>query len=431
MTKGLLTISEWIQVTDLNNHLNNLYRRGLVRFNKPYIVGRLDSDGKRGFFNTQGDPHEIISAYSSPTSHTKHYAGTAIEGQMCKPGSRGSGSFYGSVPTTRFRRKHSERLIRSAKVVGVMQPDDETALVQIRNSFLEELKAQGLEATLNEPAEPTYLDVTPEDIESLQDEALKQAVQSGALDPNKMIYVRTYMYAGEKRNELGELLPGLGVGSVGHQKVLEVICINVGPYLGEGVNPAILVYPEAVTLADGKHKISANYHTLKKGKDMALKMGFHEAVFFGQKDDESRNPVLEGGGEALFYSDGKQWHTTPIELGVLPSHNRQHLIEIMSAIGIPVREDTPVRIQEYLNMPRHMMVGTWAELVTPEVFAYPIFRVAGIYKPDTHAEEVQFLKKAFIASINGCRTGESGIDKLTEREITPLEFLAQEVQKGR
>ncbi len=412
-------------------YIDSKGRRDIIKLNRPMLKLGLEEVPNRGVHR------EIIARnlglLFNPLTHTAHYAGTGIEGQMIKYGHEGS-MFEGQA-TTRFWDEHLQRMIDSSRELGITAPKSEPDFAAI----CARLREQGV--VLNDPVESEYLDVTEEQIRELQLDTVQAGIDAGTLrmDPeNDMIYVRTFTYSSnvEAIRDGGRRVIdfGLGVGNNKHTKVLAVVATNVRPYLGEGLeHPTVLVHHDSehsdggVHLEYGKHKVSPNYATLGRGKRAALKLGAHEAVLYTTMDLHHDNYILEGCGEALFYVDKDgTLHTTPLELGVLNSRNRAHMIRIAEALGIDVDQEKETLLESWTRMEGHLMTGTWAESVIPQTILLwddNGENIDEIVSPNTENEIIRALNNAYQDSINGRETGNPEIDAITRGQITPLEGM--------
>ncbi len=326
---------------------------------KESLLFRWDTYGNQGFapMSKYG-----ITFPNSAYTHVKHYATSGFEGILAVRGV--DNKWY--IPTL---EENLDRLLDTMKAMLMIKPTGlDAVLAEITKIFPSIVRAK--------PPEQIYLEVDKKTLRSAIMQTIEENVKAGYLDLNTesgLIYVRPNFYRDHKLDADGHVIPGLGVASLGHHNVLEIMVQNVPSYLASAPEEGsrVLVYEEKLhrmvsglppLLADivigfsnvgRKFKLGGNYAIGGIAKNLAQLLGFDEALLTDNKWN-----VLEGGGENAFaFIDGKIY-TPSLDEAILPGTKRSIVIEIARKLGYDVIEDK-LPLQKFIDAEAAAFSGTW------------------------------------------------------------------------
>jgi len=329
-------------------NMSEFFRQPLS--NKPYIVYRKDSDGADGFYTIL---QYCLNFPSSPWTHLKHYATSGFEGILAVPSETKDG-----IVNILTLDENVKRMMRTMEHMHLKKEESD-----VRSGIHERFKSQHPEIELKDTIAPVYLDINPEILTEKIYQTVQKNFDSGAIIPEKLIYIRPLVGRGEKYTEEGLFLPALGVASLGHEVFLEISSMNVDSYLSTGgkeVYPRVLVwegnFSETGVETPARHiKTAANYAFGGMAKNTAVMNGFHETLI-----QDNHGNAIEGGGENLYMVKRNKLITPPLTQSILPGTKRKVVLEIAKLLGIEY-EERPIPLEELFSDSAHAMAfsGTW------------------------------------------------------------------------
>lgn len=282
-----------------------------------------------------GELRPVAEVRVSPLAHALHYGTGVFEGIRCYPQPSGGGGVF-------RLREHAERMVFSARVLGIPLP---LGAAELERAVLDVLRANRLTDA----------------------------------------YVRPLSFLGEG---------ALGVAGGDNPVHTLVVALEWGRYLGEGaleggISVAITGHerptPNAAPL---RAKVTGGYVGSFLAKRKALAMGVKEAVMLDRD-----GYLVEGSGENLFLVKGGELLTPPDESPILLGITRATVVTLARDLGIPVRFERPARSDLY-GADEAFFTGTAAELT-------PIRDVDGRALAHARGPVTEKLQRAYLEAVRG------------------------------
>ncbi len=293
----------------------------------------MATTGKIAWYDGELVPVEEIRV--SPLAHGLHYGTGIFEGIRCYAQPSGAGGVF-------RLREHMERLVFSARVVGIEMGPSVDALCA---AAMDVLRANAMKAA----------------------------------------YVRPIVFLGEG---------ALGVAGGDNPVHTVIAALDWGTYLGkaaleEGITVAITGHERPThNSAPLRAKVTGGYVGSFIAKRKALAMGVSEALMLDRD-----GYLVEGTGENLFVVKEGALVTPPDDSPILLGITRASVLTLAGDLGIPVRFSRPARSDLY-GADEAFLTGTAAEL-TPirAVDARPLVHARG---PITAR-----LQEAYLDTVHG------------------------------
>ncbi|AJF61140.1 TPA: hypothetical protein HA239_05220 [Candidatus Woesearchaeota archaeon] len=328
---------------------------------KESLIYRLDTYGNDTFVKAS----EYSSSFpNTPYQHVRHYATSGFEGILAVRDA--NNEWY--ILTL---EENLDRMQKTMKQLFLTQPEALEASLEEKRKLFSDIPGEPV--ALKDA--PLFLDANKDKIREAIMETLKINAEKGYLDldaKDGLIYIRPNFYRDHKLDENGNLVPGLGVASLSHHAVLEIMVQNVPNYLASAPKSGarILVYDEelhrrviGLPPSDTPHlgfsgmsrkaKLGANYGAGGMVKNLANLLGFDEGLL----TDHDRN-VLEGGGENAFMIKDNKVYTPPLTQAILPGTKRNLVIKITRALGYELIEKK-IPLEDFINADAAAFSGTW------------------------------------------------------------------------
>ncbi len=369
--------------------------------------------------------HAIALFGKSPMFHSLHYGDGIFEGIIALKSNRDDNKINFLT-----LNENAARFMKSLEHKLLIKGEPEKIADEIYNKMLQNHP----EIKLQPRKQMDYLDVNEDELKGRWMELMGRNLANQTLDPNGLIYMRPWAGRGEKYNEEGRKVAGLGVFGGNNEAVIETSTFNVPPYLA-GDNPPIVIVgqPELIFGKDysqkfGKNAIrgistperlvksASNYGWPGVYKTFANMAGFNETLIV----DNNLN-VLEGGGENVYIVKNNTLITPPLSQGVLPGTKRKIVLEIAQIMGIPV-EEKKFSLDELFNADTMAFSGTWTgfEIVKHIVQMFP-----EKYKSFDNKKADNLLQKihsAYYSLTHDEKMANKKLTELQDRVLTPVYF---------
>ncbi|MFH1439423.1 MAG: aminotransferase class IV [Candidatus Woesearchaeota archaeon] len=381
---------------------------------------RFDTLGRKGLINAR----EYSKITNTPAKHVMHYATSGFEGILGVPGV--DGNLY-----ILFLDKHVNRLFKTMEALMITKPIHLTGIEEmLERSFPD----RDLTRPIPEEAQ-VYLNITHDEVKEAIFQTIRENInpisaETSYINPRELVYVRPNVYRDEKIVDGDDgpvFVSGLGVASIGHQAVLEIMAQNVPSYLSSAPEQGarVLVF-ETLLLPPGQNyqngiqtvmrkiKSGANYGLGGVAKNTALALGYDEALLL-----DPNGYVLEGGGENAFAVFDNQLWTPSLDMSILPGTKRALVIEIAREMGINVREGE-ISLYDFLNADAAAFSGTWCGFEPIWYVHQASTGKRSNYKPNN--EIIQTLKREYNYLTTGNPKVDSHLADLSDNIRTLVEL---------
>lgn len=295
---------------------------------KPGIIYHRDTRGNEGFFNEEemireGRFEEMfkVGLLKTPFCHTLHYGTSVFEGVRAVPDIN-NGKLY--IITF---DKHLDRLMNSMEYLYLTKPED----IELTEKDLK------------------FLDMTKEEISDTIIETVRANILVGYYTKEQGCYIRPIAYRDDIFDENGQHNPSLGVYSLKHDVVFEIMSFFWEKYVDE---PEVSIYQESIESPLRHIKAGANYGFGGRCKNWARIHGFEEAILI----DTEQN-VLEGSGENLFIFKDGEIITPKLNQSILPGTKRNLVMQIAKNLSMDIVE-RKIPLEEFLEAESAAFSGT-------------------------------------------------------------------------